>query len=231
MNVIVPLAGPDFISDNHQIKSLIPFRDSFLLPYILKSRPWFDHVKQYFFVLQDLPITRNFAFDYLKKQYPGCNIIFLSDYTSGAMFSVLSATGMLKTFNEPLIVDLADIYFETSIDIENVFKSDANCRGIAFAFHSSNPSYSYFRVNKNFKLLEAKEKQVISNYASTGTYIFRNMCSYLEAASFSLQNITETAYNDLFYVSPMLNGLINNQSTVAIQMAVNIEDVKFTDFS
>ena len=57
------------------------------------------------------------------------------------------------------------------------------------------------------------------------------MCSYLEAASFSLQNIAETTYNDLFYVSPMLNGLINNQSTVAIQMAVNIEDVKFTDFS
>ena len=61
---------------------------------------------------------------YLKNWYPEASFIFLSKYTKGAAFSALSAISFqdLKD-NDPLIFDLADIYFETSIfpDFEKDF--------------------------------------------------------------------------------------------------------------
>ena len=87
--------------------------------------------------------------------------------------SSLCGVGMLSDDkNEPIIIDLADIYFDTDIIPFNNINTDIS--GIAFSFKSSFSKYSYLKLDKDGYITEAKEKIVISDNASAGVYCFRN---------------------------------------------------------
>ena len=60
-------------------------------------------------------------------------------------------------------------------------------------------------MNGNF--LISQEKSVISNLASAGTYIFKNISTYLHSLAFILDNPEAYSYKDLFYVCPLFNGV------------------------
>mgnify|MGYP007127357324 CR=1 FL=1 len=116
--IIVPLAGPDFILSDGQVKAEIPYRGTTLLQACLESRPWRalggDDGAGYVFVLYDTEATRAFTERYLRKYYPASRQVFLSAYTNGAAFSVLAGCGLAKP-DETLVVDLADILYESDL--------------------------------------------------------------------------------------------------------------------
>ena len=61
MEVIVPLAGPDFIGTSGYVKAMIPFKGDFLLREVLNSRPWAQDVEKYIFILHDNSCVRDFV--------------------------------------------------------------------------------------------------------------------------------------------------------------------------
>ena len=72
MNIIIPLAGPDFISPSCRLKSLMRYREDYLTRYIINSRPWFnDKIKHdLVFILVDSKQIRDFVESYLLKWFP-----------------------------------------------------------------------------------------------------------------------------------------------------------------
>lgn len=226
MEVIVPLAGPDFINPDGSVKALTPISAQPLLLHVLSSRPWVDSVTGYTFILKEDETTRLFVDQYLRQWYPYATVIFLSSYTRGAACSVLAGVACQQDLKAPLIVDLADILYSSEVNIESRLHSAPCCGGLALTFSSTNPLYSYLRTDEAGRVMAAAEKRVISSNASAGTYIFRNSAIYLHALAHAFSNESSQAYNNLFFVCPLFNGILAQGLTVEMEPVYNVVDIK-----
>lgn len=228
MHVIIPLAGPDFIHADGSIKPLIRFQGQPLLKYALESRPWASRAKYHSFVLHDCEESRQFAHDYLRIWFETCSIVYLSEFSRGAAISALAGLSLQNEFCQPLIIDLADILYKSSIDIDRAFYSDPGVGGIALAFASNNPQYSYLAIDGDGLVIAAAEKKVISDQASAGTYIFRDSAIFLKSIAHAFENESSQTHNNLFYVCPLFNGVIAQGKQVILANAFDIADIKLT---
>lgn len=229
MYSIVPLAGPDFISDDGKIKALSSFDDGFLLEKVLKSRPWHTQIKKYIFILIDGNETRSFASQYLKEWFPNSDITFLESNTKGAALTILAGLTQVHEFNSVIAVDLGDILYETSMEPLSIFAKDQFIGAIVPTFKSSSSIYSYVKF-KTERSLMAREKKVISENASAGTYIFKNLETILYAAFHSASNFHDLNHNGLLYVCPMLNALADLRLLVHVENVQSVVDIKLSKF-
>ena len=181
MQVIVPLAGPDFISSGGLIKGLSHYEGKPIIDQALSNRPWYNSVKNYTFVLKECEEARNFYFNHLCRNYPNSSAVYLSCFSQGAALSALAGISLNQDFSDPLIIDLADIIYTSNINVTKFFADNLDSAGLALAFKSSNPCYSYLECSTNGDVIQSAEKRVISEYASVGTYVFRDCSIYLRA--------------------------------------------------
>lgn len=230
MQVIVPLAGPDFVRPDGSIKALTPFQGQPLLKYALASRPWASKVQRYSFILYDCAQARKFALEYLNRWYQGCSIVFLSTFSRGAALSALAGLSVLEDFSQALIVDLADISYVSDIDIDCALQAEPSIGGIGLVFPSSNPQYSFLASNSDGVFVEAAEKKVISGLASAGTYIFENSSTFLKAVAHAFDNESSQTFNNCFYVCPLFNGVLAQGKQVTLEHVFDIVDIKSIDF-
>lgn len=228
MRVIVPLAGPDFILREGKVKANIEIDGEPLLYRVLASRPWSNTLEShdYSFVLIDAAETRKFAADALLDWYPDASITFISSHTRGAALSVLAGLATGKDVHVPIIVDLADILYTSTLNPKLVFQSNDYCGGIALTFHSNNPDYSYLKLDCSGSFENATEKHVISKNASAGTYIFRDLATYLCALAHNLDNEDSQTFQNLFYVCPLFNGVKDLGKSVLLEPVTNVIDIK-----
>lgn len=222
MKCIVPIAGPEYFKDD-QCKGLIKFKGDFLLRSILHSRPWINNIDELIFIMQDLDFARDFEKSYLKKWFINSKSIFIPSFTCGAAFSSLIGVSLAyNNLDMPILIDLADIYFESEFIPYQKKEKD----GFAFYFESNNPIYSYLKVDEKGKILETKEKKVISNKASAGVYCFPSSSSFIKSISYSISNRKEITVNNLHYICPLLNSLIESGTDVIPIRTKNIIDIK-----
>lgn len=227
MNIIVPLAGPDFINPKGQIKGLQRLRGQPMLREVLMSRPWAAEApsEAYHFALLDSDVSRQFAVNHLKDWFPNCSITFFQHTTRGAALSALALCAMLKRLDAPLIIDLADISYGANVDITELFKME-ELGAAALTFPSTDSVYSYLKFDRFGGFLEAREKKVISTVASAGTYLFRSTATYISAVAYALNNAETCGYNDLFYVCPTFNGIKSQGLKVESVTVTNVCDIK-----
>lgn len=230
MKIVVPLAGPDFIRPDGSVKALHMLDGEPLLKRVLDSRPWAKNAcsADYAFVLKDAPETREFVTNHLLNWYPDARVFYISDYTRGAALSALVATAAYTTATDRLIVDLADILYNSTLDPDAMFDADYTLGGIALTFDSQNPIYSYLEVDQNGAFIRAAEKIVISNNASAGTYLFASTPIYLRAVAHALENENTQTHANLFFACPLFNGVADQGKTVALQSVTNIQDIKIS---
>lgn len=218
MKCIIPLAGPDFYNKDYGIKPLTKYNDDTLINFILNSRPWFFNKEilneDLIFILRDIKESTIFE-DYLKTTYPGSKIVKIPEITQGALMTILSGLSIIKNFDEPIIIDLVDIIYEIK-NYQSVKKMflENNISAIIPYFKSNNDKYSYLIIDEYDKVIKAKEKEVISDNATAGTYIFKNLTTLLLAINFSIINKSQLMYNNLLFVCPSVNGLVKENGIV-----------------
>ena len=133
---------------------------------------------------------------------------------------------MVQQNEEPILVDLADIIYETDANPQEILKSKDEIGAVAFTFSSTSSEYSYLSFDKDKKFIEAREKVVISDHASAGTYVFKNYAVYLLCLSWYLSIGKKYKYNDLFFVCPLLNAIRHNNLEVMNYKVKKVFDVK-----
>lgn len=225
MQVVVPLAGPDLVDCNGDIKPLKLFSGQPFLKRVLDSRPWSALVTNYLFVLINDFSSRQIV-QHIEAWYPDAGFVFLSTHTRGAACSVLAAIALQANVNEPIIVDLADISYTSDINIVECLTRTPLCGALALTFKSNKPIYSYLATDSAGIFVEAAEKKVISSNASVGTYIFRSSIVYLRALAHSFENELNQTFNGSFYVCPLMNGVLSQGLTVQLRPVSNIYDPK-----
>lgn len=228
MNVIVPLAGPDFINQRCEIKALTSFNDSYLLKYILENRHWAKKVNSYTFVLRDTCEARAFALDYLNHWFNKVNTVFISQTTRGAALSALSGLSIQSNLSDLVVVDLADIHYNSYFQPQSIFESDASIGALVPVFQSSDPIYSYLELDDSGEVLETAEKRVISTIASAGTYIFRDTTIFMSALIHSIRNESTQSYANNFFLCPLMNGVIKDGHRVVYRECFDVVDIKNT---
>ena len=207
MKCVVPLAGPDLWTETFGFRPLVPVEDKPLLQVALDQRAWRGRLesRDYIFVVREVEGLVQLE-QALRALWPECRIVRLSHLTGGALYSALAAMSLVAP-DEPVIVDLADILFtEGPEDPEQLFKAQ-DWGAIVPVFQSTEPCYSYLAIEDG-RVLRAREKQVISDHASAGVYMFASPQLYLTAAVHSLQQRDELSYRNLLFICPMVNGVI-----------------------
>lgn len=230
MKIIVPLAGPDFERPDGSVKAERLVDDVPLLRRALETRPWWQRGQvrddDLIFILRDSDGSRRFASQKLSAWYPGAGAVMLPAATGGAALSALAGVAMIGHGEGPICVDLVDITYRSTFDPHATFASRQNTGAAALVFQSSNPAYSYLRIDAAGRVVEAAEKKVISTNASVGTYFFASPTVYLTALAHNLSNRDAVAHRSLFFVCPLFNGVIASGRNVILGHVEDVIDIK-----
>jgi hypothetical protein len=233
MKVVVPLAGPDFVVGN-SVKACFQYNNKPLLRHVLENRLWWLNGtctdEDFVFILQSDAISKKFVDVHLLSWYPKAKIVYLANYTQGAALSALAGISLLSDLsNEIICIDLADIYFDLNICPSN-HMIENKLNGLALTFESNSDIYSYLRIDSDGNVIEAAEKKVISNRASSGTYFFASAQTYINSLAYVIRQKNLYLHNGLFYVCPVFNGVINSGGKVGQLQSINVVDVKVDGF-
>jgi hypothetical protein len=223
-SVIIPLAGPDFFLEKYGIKPFYKTNENQnLIDYILDSRPWSEKNGDLFiFILKkDAPLIQE-VIDHIKSRFSAPQFVFLSSFTKGSLFSALSGVSLINDIDCPVIIDLADIFFTLDLNVKDCFLNHSSIDCIVPYFHSTNNSFSYLQIINGF-VIDAKEKEVISNNASAGVYIYRNAQIFLHAVLFAMNNPSVCSKNSIFYTCPTINHLKNKHQSILALAVRNAE--------
>lgn len=227
--VIVPLAGPDFYSQEFGIRPLYKLRNGcHLIDDVLLNRPWISKALKgnglIVFVLRGFGEHTQIMMEHIRNVFKNAEIVVISSLSMGAPFSAAAAISQVRNLNEPIIVDLADILFDTTIDVDLYFNENPAVSSLIPYFQSSSKKFSYLRLDGD-RVLEAKEKQVISSNASAGVYCFRSIFEYLEALTFCMGHEDICKFNNSFFLCPSINGLIQSDKFVAAVKVKNANPI------
>lgn len=213
MKCIVPLAGPDLWSEQYGLRPLVDVDGQPLIEAALRPRAWAGALRpeDYIFVVRETTGLADLN-AYLRHTWPGCKIVTLSDMTGGALFSVLAAMALIPP-DEAIVVDLADILFSGGPDDPQALFAREGPGAVVPTFPSDEACYSYLRIVDGLAV-EAREKQVISNHASAGVYMFRNIEVFLAAAAHNIAHREALSVKGSLFICPMVNGVISAGHTV-----------------
>ncbi len=223
MKCVVPLAGPDLFSEEFGLRPLYDWIGRPLIEAVLEARPWRGGLspEDYVFVVREIEQLSRLT-NYLRLKWPGCTIVTLSNVTGGALFSCLAGMAFVPC-DEPIIIDLADIYFDSEI-IDPLVLFQEGYKALVPVFRSSESHFSYLLYEGGiFK--RAAEKQVISELASAGVYMFSNLKTFLDCAAWSIQNRDNVSWSNALYICPIVNALVDEKKSVKSPLVKDAQPV------
>ncbi|CAE7511830.1 unnamed protein product [Symbiodinium pilosum] len=139
-------------------------------------------------------------------------VVVLPFETRGWLETVLSVTRQMsakESRNGLVTLDCSTIYH--GVDILHVCRAHSGSHASVFfdLDKASGPgamqraTFSYIRLSEDSKILEVKEKSIISSQANCGTYIFSNAVEFRSAAEALLEHPEEAAKGGLYASSLM----------------------------
>ncbi len=125
--------------------------------------------------------------------------------TKGAACTALLAAALIDN-DTPLLILNGDEFLDVPFaEILDLFAS-RELDGGTLTFKSVHPRYSFVRLDEQGMVIEAIEKNPISDNATAGFYYFRKGREFVEAAKSAIRK--DARHNDMFYICPVFNELI-----------------------
>ena len=124
---------------------------------------------------------------------------------------------MIFFFNDTATTEIYTLSLHDALPIFTI--KNTNIDGLLGAFNSNDKKLSFIELDSDEFVKRAKEKELVSDIASTGLYTFSNGKDFVEAAEFMLSN--KLSNNDEYYVSELYNILIKQGKKFKIDLADN----------
>jgi hypothetical protein len=168
---------------------------------------------EWIFAMREREVRRYHLDNVVRQLVPRARVLQVRENTAGAACTALLAAGSIDNDEELLILSTNEL---VDVDLGAVLGS-FRLRGLdagTIVFPSVHPRYSYVRVGPQGFVLEAAEKNPISNDAMCAIHWFARGRDFVRAA---MQTIRKDAHVDgSFYVSPTLNELVLAQSLIGV---------------
>lgn len=202
MNIIIPMAGAGsrFSKAGFTLpKPLIDVYGQPMYHWAVNSLP-LQHAQRLVFVLRQDQFTDQLIED-IKQTYAAYDpkIKVLDHLTRGQAETVYLAKDLLE-LNQPTLIHNADTAFESmQMPSEQAFGGL-----VVFEPALNDARWSFARLDSHSnKVVEVREKKVISRHASTGTYYFADTAWLMYTIHQHLaEGITE---QDEYYIAPLYN--------------------------
>ena len=137
-------------------------------------------VAEMIFVVLDEHV-RSFAIDAaVRRHYPDASIVALPDVTEGAAETAALGLAALKGAGPVAICD-SDHAFACRNPGPVVESLGRGTDAALFCFESTDPAYSYARLDRDGAVLGTVEKQAVSPLAIAGCYLFASPRAFLDA--------------------------------------------------
>lgn len=208
LNIVMPMAGlgSRFRQAGFTVpKPLIEVKGRPMYAWATESLP-LDYCSRLIFILlatqPEYPdLKRDIETRYARLQPV---VLTVPELTAGQAITVLRAKEYIAN-GEPLLIHNADTAFE----IDHGWARQAaaeNLDGALLVFSSQEKRWSFSRVNADGLVTEVREKEVVSPWASTGTYWFARGNDFVCTAEARVNAGYREASE--YYVGPLYNDLI-----------------------
>jgi len=225
LNFIIPMGGEGKRFKNSKFnkpKFMIETKNKTLLEWAIQSLP-LDFAHKIFFIIrkndeQNFRV-KEFIKKIMKEKFSNIKfeILLLSKNTRGQAETVLNCKKYINN-DRGLLIFNNDTYFKsTRLKSRLLSMRNQNIDGILGIFNSNNPEYSFVKIDNENKVIKTKEKKVISNFASTGMYIFSKGSDFIKSVEYAIEE--EILSKNEFYISELYNILIKEGKKFTVDIA------------
>ena len=148
----------------------------------------------------------------ITKQY-NATFIGIENLTQGAACSVLYASEFIDN-DTPLLIANSDQIID--INISDFCVACERLDGLIMCFRDKtrNPKWSFVRTDEKHLVCEVREKEAISEYATSGIYLFSRGKIFVESAKAMIK--ANERVNNEFYVAPCYNYAIKKGAKIGV---------------
>ncbi|ABQ03383.1 Nucleotidyl transferase [Flavobacterium johnsoniae UW101] len=215
INIVIPMAGLGSRFANVGYEKPKPFIDVDGKPMIVRvldnlSYPDANYIliarKEHLEKEKELVVQ-------IEKEY-NAKFIGIDKLTEGTVCTVLYARKYIN--NElPLLIANSDQIVDISIPdfINDCFDRDLDGSILTFKDIELNPKWSFAKLNDDL-VIEVKEKEAISEFATVGIYLFNKGAQFVDSAIDMI--IENDRVNNEFYTCPVYNYLIKDGARIGI---------------
>lgn len=216
INIVIPMAGAGsrFVDAGYTTpKPFIDVLGKPMLSHVMNNMN-VDGARFYLIARKEHLIKEASLVAKLSSQY-NVTFIEIDNLTEGTACTVLYASKFINN-DSPLIIansdQLVDINMSDYVDDCLNRKLD----GSILTFHDSsgNLNWSYAKIDSDGILLEVKEKQAISEYASAGIYFYTKGKYFIESAINMI--VKQDKVKNEYYTCPTYNYLVKENLKIGI---------------
>ena len=162
--------------------------------------------------------VKNFIKKNMEKKFPSLSyeIILLDKTTDGQVETVLYAKEHINNDSTLVIYNIDTYFLSSRLKSKLLTIKNTTIDGLLGAFNSNDSKLSFIELDSEF-VKRTKEKEPISDIASTGLYVFSYGKDFVDAAEFMLSNSLNT--NNEYYVSELYNILLKLGKKFEIDVA------------
>lgn len=216
LNILIPMAGLGSRFARAGFEKPKPFIDVAGAPMIVRVLQNLQvENSRFILIAQREHLEReSVLFDEIQEQFP-VTVVPIDGLTEGTACTALLGRDYINS-SEPLLIANSD----QLVDVEIAeFLKDAKSRhldGSILCFHDElrDPKWSFARTDASGMVVEVKEKEAISNFATVGIYYFAEGRLFVENAQEMISAGDRT--NGEFYTCPTYNFLARKQFKIGI---------------
>ncbi len=214
LNIVIPMAGAGshFVDTGYiKPKPFIDIRGVVMVERVLNNLK-INNARYILIAKNEHLVSEKSSFERLKDKY-NCEILTVDKITEGAACTILLSCWLINN-DEPLLLANSDQIVEMDIGdfIDNSLERKLD--GSILTFPASHPKWSYAKINSNGHLVELREKEVISKYATVGLYYYQKGRNFINSAIEMVAN--NDRINNEFYTAPAYNYSVQNGLTIGI---------------
>jgi len=215
MNILIPMAGLGSRFAKEGYKKPKPFIDVLGKPMIVRVLENLAYKDANFILIAQKSHLEQEK-ELVSKIQKDFNVTFIAidKLTQGTACTALYARKFINN-TTPLLIANSDQIVDIDIAdfIQDCFKRKLDGSILCFVDEEKNPKWSFVRV-QNDLVVELKEKEVISDIATVGIYLYSQGAFFVEASLDMM--IEQDLVNGEYYTAPSYNYLIKEGKKIGI---------------
>ena len=215
MNIVIPMAGLGSRFAKAGFDKPKPFIDVLGKPMIVRvlENLKYKGARYILIARKEHLIKEKKLVDEIKNNF-NVEFIAINKLTEGTACTVLYARKYINN-NTPLMIANSDQIVDINIAdfINDSLNRSLDGSILTFIDKEANPKWSFAKLNNNL-VVEVKEKEAISEFATVGIYFFNKGKIFVESAIDMI--IENDRVNNEFYTCPVYNYAIKNGVKIGI---------------
>jgi len=223
--IIIPMAGEGKRFKNEGIqkpKFMIEVKNKTLFEWSIDSLPINISKKIIFICLEEHEKkfrVSEFIKKIMDKNFPNSKyeLVFIKNITGGQVETILHAKHLVRPENSIIIYNIDTRFISTRLKSKILTMKNNDIDGLLGCYPSNDKNLSFVKLNEKGFVEHVVEKEKISNYASTGLYIFTKAEQFFKAGQEMIEK--ENKVKNEYYVSEIYNMLLKLNAKFEIDIA------------